>query len=202
VNRWFPVLLLVSLGAMTTPAMAHSPIMGIGGVFGGVIHALLIPEHGLGLLALGLVLGRQQKAARRTGLSIFATTLSCGLVAAAALTAEEMLAADILLVATGVLGLLVAAAWMPTFLALPLAAVAGLTLGLDSKPDGISPDEAVRMLIGSGLGAALALAIVAETSVHLRGNVPLIATRVAGSWIAAIGIMVLSLRIVTRIAIG
>jgi hypothetical protein len=187
---------------MTTPAMAHSPIMGIGGVFGGVIHALLIPEHGLGLLALGLVLGRQQKAARRTGLSIFATTLSCGLVAAAALTAEEMLAADILLVATGVLGLLVAAAWMPTFLALPLAAVAGLTLGLDSKPDGISPDEAVRMLIGSGLGAALALAIVAETSVHLRGNVPLIATRVAGSWIAAIGIMVLSLRIVTRIAIG
>jgi hypothetical protein len=189
------------LGGSTTPALAHSPIMGIGGVFGGVIHALLIPEHGLGLLALSLVLGRQHQAARRAGLLIFAAALTCGLLAAA-LTGEEMLAADILLVATGILGLLVAAAWMPPFLALPLAALAGLTLGMDSKPDGVSAAEAIRMLIGSGIGAVLALAIVAEGSVYLRGNISLIAARVAGSWIAAIGIMVLSLRIVTRITVG
>ena len=53
--------------ASTTPAFAHSPIMGIGGVLGGVLHALLIPEHGLSLLALGLVLGQQEQSARRTG---------------------------------------------------------------------------------------------------------------------------------------
>jgi urease accessory protein len=200
-NRSFPVALLICLIVSTTPALAHSPIMGIGGVFGGVIHALLIPEHGLSLLALGLVLGRQQQAARRAGLLIFAAGLVCGLVGAA-LTSEEMLAADILLVATGILGLFVAALWMPPLLALPLAAVAGITLGLDSKPDGISVDEGIRMLAGSGLGAVLALVIVAEGSVYLGGNAPLIATRVAGSWIAAIGIMVLSLRIVTRITVG
>jgi urease accessory protein len=200
-NRSFPVALLICLIVSTTPALAHSPIMGIGGVFGGVIHALLIPEHGLSLLALSLVLGRQQQAARRAGLLIFAAGLVCGLVGAA-LTSEEMLAADILLVATGILGLFVAALWMPPFLALPLAAVAGITLGLDSKPDGISVDEGIRMLAGSGLGAVLALVIVAEGSVYLGGNAPLIAARVAGSWIAAIGIMVLSLRIVTRITVG
>jgi hypothetical protein len=91
---------------------------------------------------------------------------------------------------------------MPPFLALPLAALAGLTLGMDSKPDGVSAAEAIRMLIGSGIGAVLALAIVAEGSVYLRGNISLIAARVAGSWIAAIGIMVLSLRIMTRITVG
>jgi urease accessory protein len=200
-NRSFSVALLVCLIVSTTPALAHSPIMGIGGVFGGVIHALLIPEHGLSLLALGLVLGRQQQAARRPGLLIFATGLVCGLVGAA-LTSEEMLAADVLLVATGILGLSVAAQWMPPFLALPLAAIAGIALGLDSKPDGISADEGIRMLAGSGFGAVLALVVVAEGSVYLRGNAPLIAARVAGSWIAAIGIMVLSLRIVTRMTVG
>ena len=42
--------------------------MGIGGVVGGVLHALLIPEHGLSLLALGLVLGQMEQSARRTGI--------------------------------------------------------------------------------------------------------------------------------------
>jgi len=43
---------------------------------------------------------------------------------------------------------------------------------------------------------------VAEGAVYLRGHALLIAARVAGSWIAAIRIMVLSLRIVTRMTIG
>jgi hydrogenase/urease accessory protein HupE len=54
-KRIGPVLVAVLL-ASTTPALAHSPIMGIGGVLGGILHALLIPEHGLSLLALGLAL--------------------------------------------------------------------------------------------------------------------------------------------------
>jgi hypothetical protein len=195
-----PVALIVGL-VSSMPAAAHSPIMGIGGVPGGVLHALLIPEHGLSLLALGLVLGRQQQPVRRTGMLIFFGALACGLVAAA-LTGEETLAADVLVVAAGLLGLLVAAAWAPPFLALSLAAVAGLTIALDSRPDGTSTSEAVTMLIGSGLGAAVALAIVTEGSVLVRGRAQLIVARVAGSWIAAISILVLSLRIVTRAALG
>ena len=58
------------------------------------------------------------------------------------------------------------------------------------------------MLIGSGIGAAFAFAIVAEASVYLQGNAPRIAMRVLGSWMAAIAMLVVALRIVTRIAIG
>jgi len=50
--------------------------------------------------------------------------------------------------------------------------------------------------------SVFALAPVAEGAVYLRGYALLIAARVASSWIAAIGIMVLSLRIVTRMTIG
>ena len=65
-----PLALIITL-VLSTPAAAHSPIMRIGGMPGGVLHALLIPEHGLSLLALGLVLGRQQQPIRRSGMLIF-----------------------------------------------------------------------------------------------------------------------------------
>ena len=200
-TRLFCAALITCLFALATPALAHAPLMGIGGVFGGVIHAVLVPEHGLTLLALGLVLGRQKQDARRSGMLIFVAILTCGLVAAA-LIGEEALATDLLLLATCSLGLLIAAAWMPPRLVLCLAALAGLMFALDSKPDGTSAVESTRMLIGSGLGAATAVALVAEGAVYLRGHALLIAARVAGSWIAAIGVMVLSLRIVTRVTIG
>ncbi len=200
-TRLFCAALVACLFASTVPALAHAPLMGIGGVFGGVIHAVLVPEHGLTLLALGLALGRQNQDARRLGMLIFVAILTCGLVAAA-LISEETLAADLLLLATCMLGLLIAATWMPPRLVWCLAALAGLMFALDSKPDGTSATESTRMLIGSGLGAALALTLAAEGAVYLRGHAMLIAARVVGSWIAAIGIMVLSLRIVTRMTIG
>src|SRR5262249_33424433 len=158
----------------------HAPIMGIGGVLGGLLHALLIPEHGASLVALGLVLGRQQAAPRRSGLLIFAVALTCGLVLAA-LIEQRPAAADLLLIAMGVLGLLIAAAWAPPFLAWALAAVAGLTFALDLTPETTSVDETIRMLIGSGIGAAVALGIVAEGSIFLQGNAQRIVTRVLGS---------------------
>ena len=58
------------------------------------------------------------------------------------------------------------------------------------------------MLVGSGIGAMLALAIVAEVSFLLRSNAQRIVARVVGSWITAIAILVLSLRIVTQMTVG
>ena len=192
---------VIGLFMLTTPAWAHAPVMGIRGVLGGVLHALLIPEHGASLVALGLVLGRQQPRARRSGLLMFAAALACGLVATG-LAIEATLASDILLVATGILGLLIAAAWGPPVLAWPLAVVAGLAFALDSAPETTSTDETIRMLIGSGLGAIVALALVAEGAGILRSDTQPIVARVLGSWIAATAILVLALRIATRTATG
>jgi hypothetical protein len=186
---------------VATPAMAHAPVMGIGGVFGGVLHALFIPEHGLSLVALGLVAGRQEHAARRRALLIFTAALTAGLIATA-LKIETTLAIDVLLLATGILGLLMAAAWAPPMLAAVLSVFVGLAFALDSAPDATSPEDLNRMLVGSGLGAAAVLVIVAESSAFLQGSAPSIVMRVLGSWTAAIAILVLSLRVVTRFTVG
>jgi hypothetical protein len=81
------------------------------------------------------------------------------------------------------------------WLAAPLALVAGLAIGLDSPPETISLREAVWTLFGTAAGSILAAAALSEAAawaaVRWRG----IALRVAGSWIAAIGILVLALRL-------
>src|SRR5207244_2342359 len=92
-NTLLRAILPLSLLVLATPAWAHSPIMGIGGVFGGMLHALLIPEHGMGLVALGVALGLQQPAASRSGVLIFVVALTGGLVVTAFI-AEPALAAD------------------------------------------------------------------------------------------------------------
>jgi len=186
---------------LASPAWAHAPIMGIGGVAGGALHALLIPEHGMSLVALGAFLGRQQPVARRWEALTFMAALTGGLVLIA-LLGEAALAADFLLLATAILGLLIAVDWAPPFLGWVLAAVTGGALALDSPPEVSSTGEAIRMLIGSGLGAALAVALLGEAAGWFRAYGPLVVMRVLGSWIAAIAILVLSLRIATRLATG
>jgi hypothetical protein len=200
-NKLLCATVLVCLLVLPTPALAHSPIMGIGGVIGGVLHALLIPEHGMGLLALGLALGRQPSVVSRSGILIFMAALKGGLIVTAVI-AEQALAADVLLGAAGILGLLVAAAWVPPLLSWPLAAIAGVAFALDSRPEVTSTDEILRMLIGTGLAGIIALTIVAEGSAFLQDNVSRIVVRVFSSWIAAIAILDLSLRIVSRLATG
>jgi hypothetical protein len=193
-------LLMVS-PAWVSQAWAHAPIMGIGGVLGGALHALLIPEHGMSLVALGVFLGREQPVARRREALIFTAALVCGLVVIAVI-GEAALATDVLLLATAILGLLIAVDWAPPVLGWLLAATIGVALALDSPPEVSSAGEAIRMLVGSGLGAAIAIVALVEAAGWYRAKGPLVVLRVLGSWIAAIAILVLALRIATRIATG
>jgi hypothetical protein len=65
----------------------------------------------------------------------------------------------------------------PAYLVWAPAAVAALTIGLDSWPEVASNEEVVRMLLGSSPAPAIPLAIVAEVSSLLRSNVQ----RIVGS---------------------
>jgi hypothetical protein len=78
-----------------------------------------------------------------------------------------------------------------------LAAVAGMALGLDSPPEAISIAVATTMLIGTALGASLALALVVAGASYVGAQkwaAPRIGMRVLGSWIAASALLVLALR--------
>ena len=184
---------LVLVLAWTQTARAHSPIVGVGGFYGGLLHPLLVPAHALSLLALGLFIGRQES--RRGPTIIFAAALIAGL-GAVALAVGPTPAGEILLADTAVVGALVALAFVPPrpvgWLA---AAVTGAALGLDSPPEEISIELATIVLIGTGLGACIALALVIGLTSYLRRDWQRLAVRIIGSWIAASAMLVLAVRL-------
>ncbi len=187
----------VALGlAMTaTPALAHPAPLGIGGFFGGLLHPLFVPAHVLAVLALGLLIGRQ---AAWTGL--VAITFILGLTAGLGvmtLGVVPLLMNEAVLAFALIAGLLVAhARSMPEAVGCVLAVLAGFCIALDSPPEAVTLSEANRMLLGTGIGAALLLIAVAAVAARLTRGWPRIAARVLGSWIAASAILVLALRLV------
>ena len=159
---------------------------------GGMAHPLMLPAHVLALLAIGLLIGQQR--GRLVPLVAFVAGLVAGL-AAIALAIGPTSAADLLLGLTAVTGLLLALAHpLPVPVTAPLAAAVGVAFGLDSPPEVISLPAATAVLIGTGVGASLALAIVVFACGHLTAAWQRIALRIAGSWTAASALLVLALR--------
>jgi urease accessory protein len=159
---------------------------------GGFMHPVLAPAHLLSLVGVGLLAGRMPLRARTLLTAVFGLGLGVGL-SAIAWGAGETPANDILLAAAGACGATAALGLpVPTGLALPGAALIGSAMGLDSPPESISLREADLMLIGTGCGGIATLALLAASAAGL-GRWPMV-LRVAGSWTAAIAILVLALR--------
>ena len=186
------VVVLLWVGADS--ARAEAPMGGIEGFYGGLLHPILVPAHALGLLAFGLFIGQQDARYRRAPAAIFVAALVVGL-AAIMLAVGQTPAGEVLLAAGAVLGALVAIARpLPRLIGWLTAAVTGAAIGLDSPPQVISIALATVTLIGTGLGACIALAIVVGVTACLRRHWQLLGVRILGSWIAASAVLALAVR--------
>lgn len=184
---------LFVLLAACDPASAHT-IEGLGGFYGGFLHPVLTPTHGLALLGLGLLIGQQPADKRLLPQMLFALALAAALLALA-LAVGETQAGAVLLVGVALSGALVAAAFrLPIYVLGPLAAAIGAAIGLDSPPDVVSLQEAIVMLIGTGLGASIALGLVVEGAARMARDWQLIGVRVLGSWTAASALLAIAVR--------
>jgi urease accessory protein len=167
-------------------------ITGAGALASGSINPLLAPAHIVALIGLGLLAGRG--GAPSAIIAAFALGLAGGL-GAIAWGAGEMPAADVLLAVAALCGLIAAiGVAAPAWLAAPLGLVSGAAFGLDSPPETIALREAVLMLVGTAVGGVAVLAAMAFAGCLVARLWRGIALRVAGSWIAAIAILVLALR--------
>jgi hydrogenase/urease accessory protein HupE len=175
------------------PAFAN-PIEGLGGFAGGLLHPVLTPTHALALVGLGLLIGQQPRGQRVLPQMLFAAALAAGLLALA-LAVGETEANSVLLGGVAISGVLVAAALrLPLLLLGPLAAAIGACIGLDSPPEVISLQEAALMLIGTGLGATIALALVVAGIARMTRDWQQIGVRVLGSWTAASALLAIAVR--------
>jgi urease accessory protein len=178
---------LLMLALTPSRAAAHLVTTGMGPVYDGIGHLLLTPEDLVLVLAIALYAGlRGADAGRRTIFLLPVAWLVGGLAGSAAGTAT---AAPIPAVSALILGGLVAAD-----LCLPAAAVTGLAIAF-GLVHGFLNGTALRDgagtlgLLGITTMLFVLVTLISAFVVSLGKPWARIAVRVAGSWIAAIGLL-------------
>jgi urease accessory protein len=168
----------VALGVVATtflpsPAEAHLVTTGLGPLYDGISHVLLSPDDLLPILAMSMLAGLNGPAAgRRTLFGLLPGTMTC----VSFLVLGALTAADRRLSPAVVLGIAVAVGLLHGWLnGTGIAAVQREALGLA----GIG--SAIFVVVALASGFVMSLRIV-----WMR-----IAVRVAGSWVAAIGLLML-----------
>lgn len=180
---------LAGLGLLLSPApaAAHLVTTGMGPVYDGIGHLLLTPEDLVPVLALALYAGLRGAVAGRRAMFLLPPAWFAGGLAGAALNVATSVPVPAL--SFVLLGGLVAAD-----LCLPASAVGGgaLALGLvHGFLNGAVLREGAGTLGLVGI-AAMLFVLVAPVSalvVSLRKSWARVAVRVAGSWVAAVGLL-------------
>ena len=173
------------------PAEAHLDSTGMGPIYDGLMHFLMSPEDLVPALALALLAGLRGAAyGRRASFTLPVAWLVGSLVGltAAATTGSAFLSSLWFLLLGG---LLIADAKLSlralTALAVLLGLVHGYWNGTGMEPSAL----AVVALVGLVSGVFVLVVLAAALVVPLQAQWTRIAVRVAGSWIAASGLLML-----------
>ncbi|MFZ1386688.1 MAG: hypothetical protein WBP46_10120 [Thiolinea sp.] len=162
----------------------------------GCLHPLIVPAHLMVLLALGLLLGQQDKSLLRTGLISFLVSLSLALVLTRVLPRIQHSDLSLLVLALSLGSLVILKLRLNLALVLTLSVMTGGLIGLDSAITalpGLDKNKIYLQLLGTGLSATLILSLLALLSFYLNKLFAGIAVRVIGAWVTAGSLMVLAL---------
>ncbi len=189
----FWALSIVLLACLPESTSAHTIIAGVSGFEGGLLHPLMVPTHVINVIALALLIGQRPSDERSALIAIFAA----GLLGAMALVVLAFATdrAETMLLGTAILSgvTLAARARLPFLLVALLAIATGFTLQLDSVPSSIFASETLLALSGAALAALAEVALIAFLAARAEWPWLVIAIRIAGSWIAAIALLMLAL---------
>ncbi|MBC8752232.1 urease accessory protein [Paraburkholderia sp. WC7.3g] len=177
-------------------AEAHAVYQGAGDFYAGMLHPLMSPEHVLPMLVLGALAG--QNGLKRCEFVLWAFPAAMAAGASTALSFPDLHGIFLFnLVSAVLLGSLLAAAFtLPSWLILILAVVFGQSHGYANGSAIIGQIRPGVFIAGMAFASFILTAYtVAATSflLRLRPTWIAIAVRVAGSWVAAIGLLALSL---------
>lgn len=183
----------VTVGLYAVPGAAHAHLVtsGLGPFYDGALHLLLSPGDLLGLIALALLAGlRGSVAARPTLIALTLCWLLAGLVGRELSPTTEL--AWLNFAVTVALGLLIAAdIRLPSGLVAALGGLFGVFHGLLNGSTLTAQGDGATSLLGIVTTALVVVLLVSATVVSLRQFWARVAVRVAGSWIVAVGVMML-----------
>ena len=182
---------LLALALAAAPAQAHLMNSGFGPFYDGLAHPLISPEDLLPAVAVTLLAGL---GGARHGRLVLATLPGSWLLGMAVGWAIGLPAAPAWLIAalTALIGALVA-----SDLRLPLAVVVAIAAGLgalhgyDNGRDLAATTGALLAIVGIACSLFAVVSLVAGQVAVLHAQWARLAVRICGSWIAAIGLLML-----------
>jgi hydrogenase/urease accessory protein HupE len=183
--------LAAALLAAPSVALAHLVNSGLGPFYDGVLHLLLSPADVLGLVAVTLLAGLRGAKAGRWAVGVLPIAwFAAGLIGLYAGVAFELPWASVLALVG--LGLLVAAdARLPAGAVATLAGLFGTIHGLANGAALAALGAGPIALLGIAGMAMVLVLLLSAAVVSLRVAWTRVAVRVAGSWVAAVGLLML-----------
>jgi hydrogenase/urease accessory protein HupE len=193
VGTRMPLHVVAGLAVMACPALAeaHLNATGMGPVYDGVVHFLASPEDVAPVLALALLAGlRGAEHGRRALLVLPVTWLLGGLLGTmASATSGSPVSAAVAILLLG--GLLAVDAKLSLGATAALAGLLGLWRGYLNGSGMAQLALAVPAFLGLASMVFVLVALAAAAAAPLRAQWARITVRVAGSWIAASGLLLL-----------
>jgi urease accessory protein len=182
---------LMALCLAPIEAHAHLVQTGFGTFYDGVVHLLITPPDLLVAIGLGLLAGLCGASASRGVVFALPAAWLAGEMAGSFFPVTLALP-WLTTVSFGAVGVLVAMnANLPRALLVALACGAGLLHGFVNGATMVAAGSDRLGMIGASVSVFLVLTLTAALVVSLRAHWARIAVRVAGSWIAAIGLLML-----------
>lgn len=181
--------MLVAAG-LPLPAAAHLPTSGLGPAYDGILHLLLSPEDLIPLIALALLCGqRGPPFARRVLWIVPIAWFAGGVTGMFAANPHGTALSGLSFLLLG--GLVALNAPLPLGALTALAALFGFFHGY-LNGSGINRfDDGTYVLLGLAAAVFVIVAVFASLVIPLRRPWTRVAVRVAGSWIAASGLLML-----------
>jgi urease accessory protein len=187
---------------LSARADAHLVTTGLGPVYDGIGHLLLTPEDLVPILALALYAGLRGARAGRLALFVLPLSWMLGGLLGLRLGSAATAAVQVPALSFILLGLLVAAdVNLPDGAVAALAGGLGLVHGFLNGPAMAGNGPGALGLLGIAIVAFVLVALTSALVASLQAPWTRIAVRVAGSWIAAIGLLLLGWVFRTRGAI-
>ena len=172
-------------------AHAHLVTTGLGPLYDGILHFLVSFEDLLPVVAMALLAGLNGPAAGRRALFVLPAAWLLGGWAGYA-TGAAPSGAWLTALSALVLGLLVAAdRRVPVALVTALAALLGLLHGWLNGAGIAEANREGLALVGIGGAVFVVVALLAAVAASVQAQAARIAVRVAGSWIAAVGVLLI-----------
>jgi len=184
----FSLLLVIPIASE-----AHAISTTVGDFYGGILHALLVMAHVFPFIALSIVAGQQGPELARKSLVAFLAALLAGVITAF-FTGQVIAVFYINIISLIVLGILAALSFkLPRWFLYSTIIFFGFTHGFQNGSELSQTQSPVLFITGLLTGGLILFSVIAALTISIRKEWFQIALRVIGSWIAAIGLMMIAL---------